>query len=163
MGMLAKKVMFPVLLLSFTLLACRYIVLPEGLEDPSEGRKAENLGWAGIVTSVSESGDGNLRIEITIRNDTGDWSTMRAVDGKPATLRTGDGGTTNCDTVFVGTGGHRLAPGFQARGYTSGSDDQPETQLLYVECEGAVAAPGSSLLIDYVHFDGALDYYVEIE
>ena len=161
--MLIKKIWVPVLLLSIMLLSCRYIVLPEGLEDLSEGGKAENLGWAGIVTDVSESEAGILRIDITVRNDTGAWSTMRAVDGKPATLATGDGETTNCDTVFIGTGGHRLAPGFQTRGYTSEENDRPETQLLYVECEGAVAASGSRLSIDYIHFDGELDYYVEID
>jgi hypothetical protein len=159
-----KKVLVPVLLVSIILISsCKYIVLPEGLEElPGDG-KAKNAGWAGIVTNVGESETGGMHIDVTIRNDTGDWSTMRAVDDKPAILTTSDGKTTNCATVFIGTGGHRLAPGFQTRGYTSSENDQPEIQLLYVECEGAVAASGSKLSIDYIRFDGELDYYVEIE
>jgi hypothetical protein len=125
-------------------------------------KKAKSLGWAGIVTSVGESESGGVRIEITIRNDTGDWSTMRAAN-KPATLKSSDGKSTNCDTVFIGTGGHRLAPGFQTRGYTSGTSDAPQTQLIYVECASAVDTSGATLEIDYVNFDGPLDYYVEIE
>jgi len=162
--MRSKKVLMPVLLLYTVLsLSCVYIVLPEGLEDAPGKRHAEDAVWAGIVTHVGESDTGALRVEITIRNDTGEWSTMRAADGKPAVLATSDGKTTHCGTVFVGTGGHRLAPGFQARGYTSDEGGQPETQLLYVECEGSADTSGATLSIDYVHFDGDLDYYVEIE
>ncbi len=84
---------------------------------------------------------------------------MHSVEGKPAVLTTSDGKTTNCDTVFAGTGGHRLAPGFQMRGYTAGTADEPITQPLYVDCKGAKAAPGSSLAIDYVSFGGELDDY----
>ena len=65
-------------------LACVYIVVPEGLEESAGGRNAENLGWTGIVTNVGETETGGLHIDIAIRNDTGDWSTMRAVDNKPA-------------------------------------------------------------------------------
>ena len=79
-----KKILLPILLLTaFFMSACVYIVLPEGLESP-EGADAENASWAGIVTNVSESETGDLRIELAIRNDTGAWSTMRAVDGQPA-------------------------------------------------------------------------------
>ena len=123
----------------------------------------KTLSWTGIVTNVGESESGGLHIDITIRNDTGGWNTMRAMDDKPAILTTGDGESTNCDSVFVGTGGHRLAPGFQMRGYTTGEHDQPEIQLLYVECEGDLTAAGSTLAIDYYSFSGELDYYVEIE
>ena len=49
------------------------------------------------------------------------------------------------------------------RGYTTGEHDQPEIQLLYVECEGDLTAAGSTLAIDYYSFSGELDYYVEIE
>jgi len=141
--------------------ACVYVVLPAGLESPEEAN-AENIGWSGIVTNVGESENGDLHIDITIRNDTGVWSTMRAADNQPAVL-TSDGKATNCDTVYVGTGGHRLAPGFQIQGYTSDENGPPETQLIYVECAGAVATPGSELSIEYIRFDGDLDYYVEIE
>jgi hypothetical protein len=74
-------------------------------------------------------------------------------------LTTSDGKTTNCDAVFVGTGGHRLAPGFQMRGYTAGKKAELETQLIYVECKGAVAAPGSKLSIEYASYGGILDDY----
>jgi len=81
------------------------------------------------------------------------------VEDKPAVLTTGDGKTTNCETLFVGTGGHRLAPGFQMRGYTVLNDGEPETQLVYVECKGATADAGSKLSIDYVSFSGDLYGY----
>ena len=159
----SKKVLVPVLLVyTFFILACAYIVLPEGVEKPTESADAANNGWTGIVTNVGMSDAGDLHIDITIRNDTGGWSTMRAEEGKPAILTTSDG-QTNCETVFVGTGGHRLAPGFQTRGYTSDENGQPETQLLYVECEGDIDTTGAMLSIDYINFIGDLDYYVEIE
>jgi hypothetical protein len=115
--------------------------------------------WNALVTSVGKSDVGDLHVNITIRNDTGDWSTMQSVAGKPAVLTTSDGKSTNCDTVFVGTGGHRLAPGFQMRGYTAGKKGGLETQLLYVECKGAVAEAGSRLSIEYESFGGILDDY----
>ena len=159
-----KKVMVPILLAStFFIFACAYIVLPEGVEKPTEVAHAEGQGWAGIVTNVGKSDAGDLHIDITIRNDAGDWSTMRAADGKPAVLTTGDGQTKNCDTVFVGTGGHRFAPGFQTRGYTVEENGEPVTQLLYVECAGVSDASGATLIIDYFSFAGELDYYVEVE
>lgn len=162
--MVLKRVLFVPILLVFTMisLSCAYIVLPEGLEELPDGAHVENKGWAGIVTNVGESEAGDLHIDITIRNDTGDWSTMRAVDGKPAILTNSEGTTIPCEMVFIGTGGHRLAPGFQIRGYTSDESGQPETQLLYVECAEAAAA-GSKLSIDYISFGGELDYYVEVE
>ncbi len=159
-----KKIYFIPLLLVYMLisLACAYIVLPEGLEQ-SSSVYGSNKGWAGIVTNVGQSEAGDLHIDLAIRNDTGLWSTMRAVDGKPAILTTADGKTTSCATVFIGTGSHRLAPGFQMRGYITDESGQPETQLLYVECAGAAATAGAKLTIDYVRFDGDLDYYVEVE
>ena len=160
----SKKILIPVLLFyTFFILACAYIVLPEGVEKPIEDENAEFSVWAGIVTNVGKSDSGDLHIDITIRNDTGDWNTMRAADNKPAVLTTSDGNTTDCNTVFIGTGGHRLAPGFQTRGYTSDETGQPETQLLYVECEGDTDTAGAMLSIDYISFSGELDYYVEIE
>jgi hypothetical protein len=155
-----RKILIPALLAyTFFSFACIYIVLPEGLEAPEVVEGSELKVWNAIVTSVANSDAGDLHIDITIRNDTGDWSTMQAVEDKPAVLTTGDGKTANCDTVFVGTGGHRLAPGFQMRGYTAGKKDELKTQLLYVECKGAVAAPGSKLSIKYVSFGGILDDY----
>ncbi|MBC7877190.1 MAG: hypothetical protein H7Y59_08485 [Anaerolineales bacterium] len=156
-----RKVLIPALLIYvFFSFACVYIVLPEGLETPEavvEG--AELKTWNAIATNVGKSDAGDLHIDITIQNNSDDWSTMQAVADKPAILTTGDGKTTNCDTVFVGTGGHRLAPGFQMRGYTDGKKDDLKTQLIYVECKGAAADPGAKLAIDYVSFSGDLDDY----
>lgn len=154
-----RKMLIAVLLVTtFFSFACVYVVLPEGLERPETDAAGSGV-WAAVVTNVGTSEAGDLRIDITIRNDTGGWSTMQAVPGKPAVLATADGKTTNCDAVFVGTGGHRFAPGFQMRGYTVKKDGGQETQLLYVECEGDTVAPGSSLSIDYVSYNGILDDY----
>lgn len=141
-------------LLSF---ACVYIVLPEDLEPP-KSQETVAVGWSGIVTHVGKSDAGDLRIEITIRNDTGDWSAMKVVDGKPAVL-TSDGKSSNCETIFLGTGGHRLASGFQMRGYTAGTKAEPATQLIYVECKGAEATTGATLSIDYTYVTGQYNYY----
>lgn len=155
----ATKRLIPVLLIMALLnFACVYVVLPEGLEAPDS--QNQSIGaWGAVVTNVGTSDAGDLHIDITIRNDTGDWSTMQAIADKPAVLTTSDGSTTDCDTVFIGTGGHRLAPGFQMRGYTIHKDDAQETQLLYVECAGATASAGSTLAIDYVSYNGILDDY----
>ena len=150
------------LVCSFFTFACVYIVLPEGSEAPEVVEGSEFKVWNAVVTNVGKSDAGDLHIDITIRNDTGDWSTMHAVADKPAVLTTSDGKTANCDTVFVGTGGHRLAPGFQMRGYIAGKEGELETQLIYVECKGATAVPGSKLSLDYVSFNGELyDYEPE--
>jgi len=155
-----KKIQILALLIcSFFTFACVYIVLPEGLEAPQDAGDSASKVWNAVVTNVGESDAGDLHIDITIRNDTGDWSTMSAVADKLAVLTTSDGKTTDCDTVLVSTGGHRFAPGFQMRGYTVLHDGQIETQLLYVECKGATVAPGSTLSIEYVSFGGDLDEY----
>lgn len=153
------KKLFTLILLSCTLYlsACKYVVLPEGLEE-FENTAASGT-WSALITNVGTSEAGDLHVDIAIRNDMGDWSTMQSVPDKPALLRTGDGKTTNCDTVFIGTGGHRLAPGFQARGFTVDEEGESKTQMLYVECKGATAAAGSTLSIDYVSFSGILDDY----
>jgi hypothetical protein len=110
-----------------------------------------------VVTNVGKNDAGDLHIDITIRNETYDWSAMQS--SGQATLKSADGKNTSCDTVFVGTGGHRLAPGFQMRGYTTGTKAKPQTQLIYVECKGAQAAPGSTLSIDYSYVSGMLNYF----
>jgi hypothetical protein len=155
-----RKLLIPALLAyAFFSFACVYVVLPEGLEAVEAVEGSELRVWNAVVTNVGKSDTGDLHIDITIRNDTGDWSTMQAVTDQPAVLTTSDGKTTNCDTVFVGTGGHRLAPGFQMRGYTDGKKGDLTTQLLYIECQGAEAATGSKLSIEYVSFGGILDDY----
>jgi hypothetical protein len=145
----------PMLLCGVFLLSCAYIVTPVMEITPTS---ASSKGWSGMVTNVGTSAAGDLHIDVTIRNETGDWSAMQAAD-HPAVLVRG-GKNTNCDTVFIGTGGHRLAPGFQMRGYTGGTKAAPTTQLLYVECKGATADPGSKLTIDYSYVTGIFNYYV---
>lgn len=137
--------------------ACKYIVLPEGL-DAQAASGAGSAGWSAVVTNIDESDSEELHVDITVRNETGDWSAMNASIGKPAVLTSG-GEDVNCDTVFVSTGGHRLPPGFQMRGYTSGSKYEPLTQLIYVECAGAEATPGSTLSIPYSYVTGQYNYY----
>jgi hypothetical protein len=157
-----KALILTILAAAFTF-ACVYIVLPAGVDDPAAGAHDENASWVAMATNITESAPGTLHIDLTIRNDTGLWSTMRAAENRPITLKGGDGTVTTCDTAFLGTGGHRLAPGFQVRGYTSKEGGEETTQTLYVECAGAEAAAGGTLSIPYVYFVGEVDYYVEIE
>jgi hypothetical protein len=155
-----RKALIPFLIIINLLIsACVYIVLPEGLDT---AKSKESKGWSAVVTNVSQTAAGDLRIDLTIRNQTNDWSMMKAVEGKPAVLSS-DGKTTNCDGALVGTGGHRLAPGFQMRGYTAGTKAEPKTQLIYVECKGAQLASGAKLTIDYISYSGELDYYHQEE
>lgn len=150
-----KRALIPILACALLLCGCDYIVLPEGLEESSA---AGSGAWSAVATGIA-SENGKLRIDITIRNDTGDWSAMQALPDKPAILTGGDGQSTNCATLFVGTGGHRLAPGFQMRGAIAGTKAEPTTQLLYVECQGVEATPGSKLAIDYRYVTGEYNYY----
>ena len=154
--MRTKKALIAILAYLLLLPACSYIVLPEDLDAPTS---AGSEGWSAVVTNVGKSDAGDLRIDITLRNKTGDWSAMEAEPNRPAVLTDGNGKATNCDTVFVSTGGHRLAPGFQVRGFTGGTKAEPETQRIYVECPGAEAASGSTLSIDYSYVTGQYNYY----
>jgi hypothetical protein len=150
-----KKALIPILVCALLQLACAYIVFPEEEELSS----SESKGWSAVATKVGTSEAGDLHIDITLRNETADWSAMQAAAGKPAVLTAGDGSTTNCDIVHLSTGGHRLAPGFQMRGFVAGTKAKPETQPIYVECKGAGAAPGSRLSIDYSYVTGEYNYY----
>jgi hypothetical protein len=152
-----KKALIPVLACALLLSACAYIVFPEE-ESASTSAGSTTEGWSAVATNVGKSDAGDLHIDLTIRNETGDWSAMKATEGKPAVLTSG-GKSTNCDTVFVSTGGHRVAPGFQMRGFIAGTKAEPQTQLIYVECKGAEAAPGSTLSIDYSYVTGKYNYY----
>ena len=79
---LFKKLPLLILLIStFFTFACAYVVLPEGLEAPDDG--AGTGVWSASVTGVGQSDAGDLHVDITIRNDSRDWSTMQAVPGKP--------------------------------------------------------------------------------
>lgn len=151
-----KKNLFQILICSVFLYACAYIVTPMAETTPTS---VSSKAWTAVVTNVGTSDSGDLHIDITIRNETGAWSSMQTVAGQPAVLTSG-GKNTNCETVFIGTGGNSLAPGFQMRGYTAGTKQAPKTQLLYVECKGAAAAPGAKLSIGYNYVTGEFNYYV---
>ena len=150
-----EKALIPVLACTLLLSACAYIVLPEEESAPAS---TASKGWSAVVTNVGKSDAGDLRIELAIRNETAAWSAMKATADKPAVLTAG-GKTINCDTVFVSTGGHRLAPGFQMRGFIGGTKAEPKTQLIYVECKGAQAASGSRLSFEYTFVTGQYNYY----
>ena len=153
-----RKVFIPFLVCLLLSFACDYIVLPEEEATPTS---AASKGWGAVVTNIGKSEAGDLRIELTIQNETSDWSAMSAIANKPAVLTSSDGTTANCDTVFVGTGGHRLAPGFQMRGYITGTKAEPKTQLNYVECKGVEATPGARLSIDITYVFGEYNYYYQ--
>jgi hypothetical protein len=127
-------------------LACAYIVLPEGLEDST----SESKGWRAVPTGLTQTSDGGVRIDLALLNETGDWSAMRAAEGASAVLHT-VGEDRECGTVTVGTGGHRVAPGFQLQGYIAGAKSEPTVQPIYVECPGAAPAAGSTISIDCCH------------
>lgn len=148
-----KTLILTLILINFLVSACVYVVLPAGLD---LSRSSSSLGWSAVITAVDQSA-GDVRVALTIRNDTGDWSTLKA-GSKPAVLSSG-GKTTNCDASLMSTGGHRLAPGFQMRGYIAGTKAEPVTQLIYVECKGTQAEPGATLTVDYISYRGDLDYY----
>jgi len=153
-----RKALIPIFLAYAVIsLACVYIVLPEGLDAPTKLGIGSG-GWSALATNITKTTSGNLRVEFTIRNDTGDWSAMNSIENKPAIL-TSAGKDTNCDSVFVSTGGHRIAPGFQMRGYIAGTKAENIPQLIYVECTGSEAATGSILTIPYSYVTGQYNYY----
>ena len=88
---------------------------------------------------------GDLHIESAIKNNTQDWSAMQADEGKPAILIPATDKKTNCDTVFVGTGGTSLAPGFQMRGYTAGTKTKPKSNFSMWNVKAIVASSGAKL------------------
>jgi hypothetical protein len=151
-----RKAFISFLVCNLLVMSCAYIVLPEEEEILTS---IESKGWSAVATNIGASEDGGLHIDLALQNLTFDWSAMQAAADKPALLIAPDGKTSSCDTVRVSTGGHRLAPGFQMRGFTAGTKAQPETQLIYVECAGAQAAPGSKLSIDYSYVIGEYNYY----
>jgi hypothetical protein len=137
---------------ALTVGACEYVVVP-----PDDGALASvSKGWTAVATQVGPAAGADLRIDLTIRNETGDWSAMEAAG---AVVTAGDGAESGCTSVFVGTGGHRIGPGMQLRGYVAGPKATPTTELVRVECPGATVAPGSRLVLDYHYVSGEYDYY----
>ena len=151
----ARRRLALVIACGILLAGCGYIVTPE---DESSSAPAASHGWGAVATKV-DAAAGGLHVDVTIRNDTGAWSAMQATPAQPAVLTTGDGKSTSCATVIVGTGGTYVAPGFQIRGYTGGTKAKPATQLLYVKCAGATATAGSKLSIPYTYVTGEFNYY----
>jgi hypothetical protein len=135
---------------------CGYIVVPP---DDGSGGSASSKGWSALVTEVATAASGELRVSLSVRNDTAAWSAMEATAGQPAVLTAGDGKTVQCATVVVGTGGHRVAPGLRLRGFVVGQPAQPTTEPIRVECAGATAGPGARLAIDYSYVTGEYNYY----
>ena len=138
------------------LAACGYIVTPADESSPTPARAG---AWTAVATAVTQTPAGDLHVDLTIKNETGDWSAMQVAPSGAVVLTTSDGKSTACGTIFVGTGGTSLAPGFQVRGYTGGTKAKPVTQLLSAECQGAAPAAGSRLAIDYTFVAGEFNYY----
>jgi hypothetical protein len=157
-----RKLLASVLVLAFTAVGCDYIVPPIGETTPTPG--LADQGWGGIVTNVTEA-SGALHIELSLVNNTNDWSAMDVAQSKASVADSG-GTKHDCATVFVGTsvfvnnGGWYLAPGFVMKGYTAGSVSDPKTQLLYVECSGVAKGSGQKLTINYTYINGPFNYYV---
>lgn len=147
----------PLVVCAIVVGACDYIVTPADESSPTPA--TTGTGWSAVATAVAQTPAGDLRIDLTIQNGTGDWSAMEVPPTGAVVLASSDGQTTTCGQAFVGTGGTSLAPGFQMRGFTGGTKAKPETQLLYVECQGAVPAPGSRLAIEYEYVTGEFNYY----
>ncbi len=143
--------------IALVLSGCEYVVLPPEASAPVGGGTSK--GWSAVATAVGPAESGDLRIDLAIHNETGDWSVMAAVDGRPAVLTSGDGSRTDCATVLVGSGGHRLAPGFRMQGFIAGPKTALKTERIRVECAGATASPGSKLSLDYAYQTGEYDYY----
>jgi hypothetical protein len=145
-----------VVAIALVLSGCEYVVLPPEASGPVTNT---SKGWTAVATTVGPAESGDLRIDLAIRNETGDWSAMAAAEGRPAVLTSGDGSKTDCATVFVGSGGHRLAPGFRMQGFFAGPKAKPALERIRVECAGATAAPGSKLAVEYTYLTGEYDYY----
>lgn len=160
-----KPLLIPIVafVLVYILYATGFVVFPDcDPQDRGWGCGKEQSfaqGWIARATNVGLSESGDLRIDLSILNETAEWSAMQAIADRPAVLETGSGESINCDTVFVSTGGHYLAPGFQIKGYTTGTEAEPQTQMIYVECKGAKVEPKSKLLIDVNYVTGQYNYY----
>jgi hypothetical protein len=155
--MTARKLLIVVGAIALLATGCDYIVLPPtGQSQAPDSTK----GWTASVTGTAAGESGGVRIELAIRNDTGYWSAMEVAGGS-VSLKTASGTTARCGTVFMSSGGHRIAPGFQLRGYTAGTKAEPKVQLLYAECSGVQDAAGATLSADYTYVLGDYDFYVK--
>ena len=141
--------------------APKYIVPPIDFGTPTP--HIVDSGWAGIVTSVTDSG-GALHVDLSIVNNTNQWSAMDV--GATKAKVTDSTGSHDCAKQFVGTSvfvndaGWYLPPGFVMKGYTGGTPAKPVTQALYVECAGVAKTAGQTLSIDYEYIVGPFNYYI---
>ena len=160
--MRARLALAAVMVVGLAVAGCDYIVPPIDNSTPTPVLSGQ--GWGAVVTGVSEV-NGALHVDLSLRNDTGDWSAMN-VAASSAQVTDGSGKTSGCSTVFVGTsvfvsdGGWFLPPGFIMKGYTGGSPAAPVTQLNYVECAGVAKAAGQKLEIRYTYITGPFNYYL---
>lgn len=158
-----KKWLAVALVLAMVMIAaagCRGFRRPMGLPTPTPGpgeSSSVGKGWSMFPIAVTKTAAGDLHVDLAVRNDTGDWSSMAAT-GEPAELMAKDGKKTPCETVQVGTGGHYLPPGFQIRGHSLRGG---KTQALFVECKGAEPAAGQQLNVPYAFIPGEYDYYAQ--
>lgn len=139
---------------------CRGFRRPMGLPTPTPGpgsMESVGKGWSMLPLAVTKTSAGDLHVDLAVRNDTGDWSSMAAT-GEPAELMAKDGKKSPCETVQVGTGGHYLPPGFQISGYSLRSG---ATQTLFVECKGIEPTAGQQLNVPYAFIPGEYDYYAQ--
>ncbi len=156
--MIRRPIAIAIATCALVLGGCGYIVVPP--DDGSSG-SGSSKGWSAQATEVATAANGDLRVALSLRNETAAWSAMTAIAGKPAVLTSGDGKTSQCATVVVGTGGHRVAPGLRLRGFVAGPSTEPTTEPIRVECAGATAGPGARLAIDYSYVTGEYNYYEE--
>ena len=160
--MRVPRILAAVIVLGLAVAGCDYIVPP--IDNSTPTPILSGHGWGAIVTGVSEA-NGALHIDLSLRNDSGDWSAMN-VAASSAKVTDAAGKTTSCATAFVGTSvfvndsGWFLPPAFVMKGYTSGSLATPTTQLNYVDCAGVTKAAGEKLAIQYTYITGPFNYYV---
>jgi hypothetical protein len=156
-----QRSLVAIILLGIVAAGCDYIVPPISYDSPTP---VTGNGWAGIANGVSTA-NGSLHVDLSIVNNTNDWSAMD-VGASTAKVADSSGKTSDCGKVTVGTsvfvenGGWFLPAGFVMRGYTSGSNDAPTTNLLSVECAGVAPAAGQKLAISYRYMTGQWNYYV---
>ena len=122
---------------------CGYIVVPPEASAPV-GAGVEGLD-APSPTSVEPGDGGDLQVELTHPQRDRRLERDAGRRGKPAVLTDGDGKTTDCATVVVGTGGHRSPRAADPGLPDAGRRTQPTTELIRVECAGATAGPGAKL------------------
>ena len=160
--MRASRTLAAVFVMGLAFTGCDYIVPP--IDDSTPTAALSGKGWGAVVTGVSEA-NGALHVDLSLRNDTGDWSAMN-VAASSAKVTDGSGKTSSCSTAFVGTSvfvadsGWFLPPGFVMKGYTGGTVGKPVTQMTYVECAGVTKTAGQTLSIAYTYITGPYNYYI---